>query len=230
MKLSNHAFLMVIIFIGCSSSQVSKVADVQDRVYKDRLIEVAKRFYSKGLTAGRGGDISVRVSGTDRFIIKATRNSLGDLNYDRLSTVNFNGEVREGDPQPSHEVEIHGLVYQLHDHVGAIMHMHSPYATSWATVGRTIPPLTQQSVKILKGVSIVPYYPVGSEELVEAVAGHFENPETQVVMMENHGTFVVGSDLYDLLYKAEVVENTARIAYFSEALGTPRSFTFQDYR
>ena len=47
--------------------------------------------------------------------------------------------------------------------------------------------------------------------------------------MENHGTFIVGKDLYDMLYKAEVVENTARIAYFCNNLGTPRSFEFEEY-
>lgn len=230
MKLSISAFIAIIICLGCSNPQISKLVDVQDKEYKDQLINVAKRIYARELTSGTGGDISVRVPGTDRFIIKATGNCLGDLNYDRLCTVKLNGEVREGDPQPSHETEIHLAIYKLRDNVGAIMHMHSPYATSWATVGKTIPPVTQQSVKILKGVSIVPYYPVGSKQLVEEVVKCYENPETQVVMMENHGTFLVGSDLYDLLYKAEVVENTARIAYMCEALGTPRSFTFQEHR
>ena len=108
------------------------------------------------------------------------------------------------------------------------MHMHSPYATAWATVGRKIPALTQQSVSTLKELAIVQYNKVGSPELVKAVLDAYRNIQTQVVMMENHGIFIVGTDLYDLLYKAELVENTARIAYLCQALGTPVPFTQEE--
>ena len=43
--------------------------------------------------------------------------------------------------------------------------------------------------------------------------------------MENHGVFVVGKDLEDLLYNAEKVENTAHIAYLCKALGESRTFS-----
>jgi len=39
--------------------------------------------------------------------------------------------------------------------------------------------------------------------------------------MENHGTFIIGNDLLDLFYRAEVVESTAQVAYLCQALGTP---------
>ena len=46
--------------------------------------------------------------------------------------------------------------------------------------------------------------------------------------MENHGVFVVGENLYDLLYKAEVVENTARIATLCRDIGSPVEFRYED--
>ena len=42
------------------------------------------------------------------------------------------------------------------------------------------------------------------KELLNAVLNCYRNPETHVVMMENHGVFVIGKNLHDLLYKAEV--------------------------
>jgi len=220
----------LLLLVGCSGSQVQDQETpgekVADKFLKDQLIQVAKRCYQRELTSGTGGDISVRVPGTDRFIVKATGHCLGDLDYAKLSTMNLKGEVVEGNPHPSHEAEIHAAIYSMRPEVGAIMHMHSPYATAWATVGRKIPALTQQSVKPLKEVGIVPYYRVGSPELIKAVVDAYRNPETQAVMMENHGTFVVGENLYDLLYKAEVIENTARIAWLCRSLGKPKDFRF----
>ena len=200
--------------------------EILDRIYEDQLIEVAARVYAREFTSGTGGDISVRVPGTERIIVKATGTCLGDLDYEKLSTINLKGEVIGGNPAPSHEADIHAAIYSMRDTVGAVMHMHAPYSTAWATVGKKIPAVTQQSVKPLNSVAIVPYFRVGAPELVQAVVEAYRNPETTVVMMENHGTFVVGRDLYDLLYRAEVVENTARIAWFCKALGEPEQFEF----
>ncbi len=226
-----YLFLSVLpLLLACNCPQVETLKkskqEILDQIYKDRLIEVAERVYARQLTSGTGGDISVRVPGTERIIVKATGTCLGDLDYSKLSTINLEGDVLEGNPAPSHEADIHAAIYSMRDTVGAVMHMHAPYSTAWATVGKIIPAVTQQSVKPLKAVAIVPYYRVGSPELIEAVVEAYRNPETSVVMMENHGAFVVGSDLYDLLYKAEVVENTARIAWLCKALGEPKGFEF----
>jgi L-ribulose-5-phosphate 4-epimerase len=218
------------LFLACSCPQIETLKkskqEILDQIYKDRLIEVAARVYARELTSGTGGDISVRVPGTERIIVKATGTCLGDLDYEKLSTINLEGEVIGGNPAPSHEADIHAAIYSMRDTVGAIMHMHAPYSTAWATAGKIIPAVTQQSVKPLEAVAIVPYYRVGSPELVQAVVEAYRNPGTSVVMMENHGAFVVGSDLYDLLYKAEVVENTARIAWLCNSLGEPKEFEF----
>ncbi len=152
----------------------------------------------------------------------------GDLDYDKLSKVGLDGKVFEGSPQPSHETNIHCALYNHDENIGAIMHIHSPYATAWATTGKKIPPVTQQSVNLLKSTGIISYSPPGSNEMLDAVMKSYENPETQVVLMENHGTFIKGTDLYDILYKAEVVENTARIAYICREIGTPKEFEIKN--
>ncbi|UCH63640.1 MAG: class II aldolase/adducin family protein [Fidelibacterota bacterium] len=215
----------LILFFGCSTQQGSPSATLDMR-YKDQIIAIAGRAYERELTSGTGGDISVRVPDSDHFIIKGTGNCFGDLSYDRLSTVGLDGKVLPGSPQPSHETDIHCAIYNLREEVGAVMHVHSPYATAWATCGRTIPPITQQSVEVLKDVQIIPYYPPGSMEMLDAVMDCYNNPVTKVVMMENHGVFLVGNDLPDLLYKAEVIENTARIAILCENIGAPVKFEY----
>lgn len=218
-----HWFLLfVILLLGCQSSKHQS----KDSSTQDDLINIAERFYQRGLVSGTGGDISVRLPGSEKFLIKATGNCLGDLDDDKLVIMALDGEILEEGKKPSHEAEIHRIIYTIHDEVTAIMHMHSPYATAWASVGKMVPSITQQSVKLLKDAAMVSYYPVGSPELVKLITDAFQNPQTQVVFLQNHGTFIVGKNLHDLLYNAEVVENTAKIAYFAYRLGTPVKFDF----
>lgn len=212
--------MMITLLAGCS--QLSNPANTQESA-KKQLIVVGRRCYERGLFWGTGGDISVRVPGSKQFIIKASMTCLGDMDESKMTTVNPDGLALHG-PKPSHETLIHAQIYGMRPEVGAILHMHSPHATAWASVGKKIPAITQQSVTLLKDMGLVPYHPVGSKELVEAVVACYKNPNTQVVLMENHGVFVLGKDLYSLLYNAEQVENTARIAYLARDLGEPKKF------
>jgi len=207
----------MMILLQCTSSDRA-VLNLKE---KDSLIAIAAQIYQRGLTQGTGGDISVRIPGTNRIVVKATGNSLGSLDYQKLVTIDLEGKVIEGVQKPSQEAEIHRQLYLLRSDIGAIMHMHSPYATAWATVGKQIPVITQQAISVFKGAALVPYGAVGSETLTASIIAAYKNPETHVVLMQNHGTFIVGKNLEDILYQAEVVESTAQIAYLCKALGTP---------
>ncbi len=194
-----------------------------DRAQRDHLIAIARRVYDRGLIFGTGGDISVRVPGADYFYIKATGTCMGDMTYADQAKVYLDGHVPPDSPDPSHETNIHVALYNRYPDIGAIMHIHSPYAAAWASVGKLVPAVTQQSAPILKGMKIVHYGAPGSKKLLDDVVGAYE-PGTTVVLMENHGAFVVGTDLNDILYKGEVLENTARIAYLMRSLGDPVKF------
>src|SRR4030042_2704950 len=125
-----HACLVILCALLISSC--TKPADVQkmsaESQVKEQIIEVSKRLYARELFSGAGGDISVRVPGQNRFIVKATGQSVGFLDDTKLSTVTFDKEVVGGNPSPSAEPEIHAAIYSMRSDVGAILHLHSPFA------------------------------------------------------------------------------------------------------
>ncbi len=213
--------LFLILIFGCAPQP-----KIEYKEYKDKLVETARRCYDRQLFWGSGGDISVKVPGTNKFIVKSTGYSLGYLDYNKITTMTLDNDVIEG-KTPSHEAPIHGNIYKIRKDVGAILHMHAPYSTAWATAGMKVPPVTQQSVKLLAKCGIVKYYPVGSNELIDEITNLYKDEVIKVVFMENHGVFVVGKDLDELLNNAEFVENTARIAYLLKAIGTPKEFKFE---
>lgn len=216
--------IILFFFFNASCSFDAKNTDTK---YKDQLISVAKKVYDRELTFGTGGDISLRIPGKKYFIIKKTGTSFRDLNYEKLSTVSLSdGKLLFNSPVPSHETDIHLAIYNMKPGVNAIMHVHAPFTTAWASCGKLIPAITQQSYKVLKGQEIIPYYAPGSDSLPTQIMSCYDNSGTSVVLMQNHGFFIIGKDMEDILYKAEVIENAARIAYLSEQIGEPAEFNY----
>ena len=115
--------MVAMLAAGCS--QLSNPASKENS--KNQLIVVGKRCYERGLFWGTGGDISVRLRGSKQFLIKASMTCLGDMDESKMTTVNLDGSALPG-PKPSHETLIHARLYGMRPEVGAILHMHSPYA------------------------------------------------------------------------------------------------------
>ena len=135
-------FLSILVILSFSSNCQQKQSSQIE--VKDQLIEISRRCYERGLYWGTGGDISVRIPGTDRILVKGTGYCVGDLDASKISTVDLAG-AHLGGPTPSHETPIHTGIYQQQGDVGAILHMHAPYSTAWATVGEQIPAITQHT-------------------------------------------------------------------------------------
>ncbi len=56
---------------------------------RKELAEFSRRAFYRGLVSGAGGNISVRIPGTDRVLITATGVSLGDVDADSSLLVNL---------------------------------------------------------------------------------------------------------------------------------------------
>ena len=73
------------------------------------------------------------------FVIKPSGVDYEKLTPDMLVVMDLNGEKVEGDLNPSSDTPTHIELYKAFPEVGGIVHTHSPWATSWAQAGRSIP-------------------------------------------------------------------------------------------
>ena len=83
------------------------------------------------------------------------------------------------------------------------------------------------TVSAAKGVvrtPVIGYAPPGSDELAELVTECFRDATLKAALLRNHGVISVAKNLFEALYQAEVVEDTAKIAILAERLGTPLQF------
>lgn len=185
---------------------------------------ISKRAYHRGLTSGSGGNISARVEGTDQVVIKSSGVSFADCKEENIILVDLYGNVVEGSLKPSKEVKFHCGIYRVRPEIRAVVHTHSPAATAFSVVGREIPMVTVSAAKGILRTPVIRYAPPGSEELARLVMEAFQEEGLKTALLQNHGVITVGKDLFEALYLAEVVEDTARVAIYAEGLGIPLKF------
>ena len=187
----------------------------------------AKRAYEIRLQTGNGGNLSGRVPGADLIIIKASGCSFDQCTVENLITVTLAGEIVAGDGPPSRELETHLLIYKLRPDVHGVFHCHSPWAILCASLGDTIPTATLHAktklgrIPVLKlpGESTPANLPV-----VEALLRADRN--LRAFVQDRHGIFSFANSLELARYNAELVEETAQIAWsmaLSEQLLATRS-------
>jgi len=185
---------------------------------------ISKRAYHRGLTSGSGGNISARVEGADQVVIKSSGVSFVDCSEENIILVDLYGNVLEGALKPSKEVKFHCGIYRVRPEVRAVVHTHSPAATAYSVVGKEIPMVTVSAAKGVVRTPVIGYAPPGSDELAELVMECFRDATLKAALLRNHGVISVAKNLFEALYQAEVVEDTAKIAILAERLGTPLQF------
>lgn len=193
-----------------------KLTEYEDLV--KGLQKAAEKFYLLRYQMSNGGNLSVRIPGTDRMIVKGTDVAFDEVGPKTLVITDFDGNVIEGRVKPSKEALLHGAIYKAVAEAGAVMHCHSPYATAWAAGHDTLDFSTHHSRLKLKG--IVPVFDTESyavpREYFPAITGFFsDNPGANAFLLRGHGQVTLGKDMREAAYLAELVEETAQIALFS---------------
>ena len=186
---------------------------------REELADFSRRSFTRGLVSGAGGNISVRIPGTDQVLITPTGVSLGDVDAELNLLVHVDGTMLENPCglKPSKETGFHLVVYQLRPDVGAVSHVHPPYATAYSNKERPLPLVTVNSRIILQEVPCIDCAAPGSQELCDFVQGGVRKyPLAKALLMKEHGILALGPDLRTAYYIADLVEDTAKIAFLTE--------------
>ena len=195
------------------------VSPLKDVNYLRReLCEYSKRSFNRGLISGTGGNISVKIPGTDTVLVTPSGISLGDVEPEENILVNLEGKIIESplDLKPSKETSFHLRAYQIRPDVQALAHLHPPYATAFSNKRAQLPLLTVSARINLKHVPTVESALPGSKELSDFVCAGLQNfPEAKAILMKEHGILTLGENLKTAYYLADLVEDTAKIAFIA---------------
>ncbi len=178
---------------------------------RESMARLCKSLFDRGFSVGSAGNISARVE--DGVLITPTNSCLGFLDPARISKLDNNFQHVAGD-KPSKEVFLHRAFYETRPGTGAVVHLHSTYATALSCLSDIdpqdcVPPLTPYVVMRVGRVGLVPYFRPGDArggDLIRALEGRYA-----AVLLANHGPVVSGKDFASTVYAAEELEETARL-------------------
>ncbi len=177
------------------------------------LAELARSLFDRGYSVGTAGNISVRLP--DGYLMTPTNSCLGRLDPARISKLGPDWSHLSGD-RPSKVVFLHRAVLAARPEAGAVVHLHSTYATAVSCLApeggdAEIPPLTPYFVmRIGRRLPCVAYYRPGDAAMEPAV--HRAALAAKALLLANHGPVVSGASLREAVYAAEELEEAARLA------------------
>ena len=183
----------------------------KEHTARAEMVRLCKSLFDRGFSVGTAGNVSVRLS--DGILMTPTNVRLGDLDADRISKIGPDGTLISGD-RPTKEVFLHQAFYETRPEAGAVVHLHSTWATALSCLEDTdpedcIPPITPYVVMRVGTVCMVPYVKPGdpqSGDLIRGLKGRYA-----AVLLGNHGPVVSGRTLFSAVAAAEELEETARL-------------------
>ncbi len=183
-----------------------------------QLLEGALALAREGLSPGSSGNLSFRRG--RGFVVTPSGVAPEALDAPSLVRLALDGRVLHGALPPSSEWPLHAAVYRARPDVGAVVHCHSPYATTLACARRAIPPLHYMiAVAAPDEVPCARYEAFGSEALADAAVEALG--ARRATLLANHGQIAAGRDLAHALWVAREVETLARTYWGTLAIGGP---------
>lgn len=174
------------------------------------------------------------VSGIDRekgyVVIKPSGVSYEELSPENMVVVDLEGNVIEGDLNPSSDTWTHIELYKGFADIMGIVHTHSPWAVSFAQAGIDIPAAGTTQADYFYG-SIPVTRKMKSDEILEeyerktglVIIETFHdrkiNPnQVPGVLVNDHGPFTWGMSPSDAVHNAVVLEQVAEMTYHTMQL------------
>jgi L-ribulose-5-phosphate 4-epimerase len=182
-----------------------------------------------GLVAWTSGNLSARVPGEDKMVIKASGVPYDEMTPDAIVVCDLHGELLEGDLSPSSDAATHGYVYRHMPDVGGVAHTHSTYATAWAARGEAIPcVLTAMADEFGGEIPLGPFALIGDADIGRGIVDTLRDHRSPAVLMRSHGVFTVGARPVDAIKAAVMCEDVARTVHLARELGEPIQLDAKD--
>ena len=187
---------------------------------KERVCRLHLELPRYRLVAWTGGNVSARDPDSGLVVIKPSGVLYEDLRAEDHVVLNLDGETVEGDLKPSSDTASHLYIYRRRPDLNGVVHTHSPYATAFAAVGRSIPVcLTAIADEFGGPIPCAGFALIGGEEIGEQVVRHIGS--SPAILLKQHGVFTVGDTVEAAVKAAVMVEDIARTVWLAMQLGQP---------
>jgi L-ribulose-5-phosphate 4-epimerase len=192
--------------------------EADEAAIRDKTLKAWRFLYRRGFIEGFG-HISARLPDRNQFFI--ARHALGPrAGAEDLLRMDLEGRTLAGRGDPPGEFPIHLEIYKVRPDVGSIIHYHGLYATAFTTSEHTLRPI--HALGSIFG-STIPIHAdprlVRTPERGQALASVLGSG--RVALLRAHGVVTTGADVEEAVAGAFLIEENARRAYISCAMGKP---------
>ena len=177
----------------------------------DQLLDAGRHLVTRGLVQASGGNLSVRLPGTDHFLVTGSGTWLDRLTADDLVELTLHGERVSGAQRPSVEWKLHQRTYAVRPDVQAVIHLHPQHVLLVDMLGAPIRFTTLDHQFYLGSAGRVPFHPAGSQEIADAAADAARDHDA--VVMAHHGCSTLGDTVSMALRRALNFEEAAAMTY-----------------
>ena len=187
------------------------------RALRARIVATALAMNAQGINRAKSGNVSARID--DGFLITPSALRYEDTKPRDIVAVDRAGDA-SGGRKPSSEWRFHRDIYAARAEVAAIVHAHSPFATTLACLERAIPPF-HYMVAVAGGDDIrcAPYATFGTQALSDHAVAALQG--RRACLLAHHGLIAVGASLGSALALAVEVETLAEMYWRAIAVGEP---------
>jgi L-fuculose-phosphate aldolase len=185
---------------------------------KKELLQICKEMVENDLVVGSSGNASLRVG--DHVLITPSSVQYMTMTAENIMVLDLEGNVVEGDLNPSVESPTHLEIYRQREDAGAVVHSHSIYTTALALLHMPLPPVLDEVVPKLGGeIRVTSYAMPGTKELAKNVVEAMDM--RSAALIANHGAVCCAKTIRKAMEKAILLERTCKIYLLAKQIGNP---------
>ena len=194
---------------------------------KEQLYHLHLELPKNDLVKWTGGNVSARDPETGLVVIKPSGVRYEHLRPEHHVVVDLDGNIVEGDLNPSSDTLSHCYIYRHRADVNGVVHTHSPYATAFAAVGKSIPVcLTAIADEFGGPIPLAGFALIGSEAIGKQVIDNIGN--SKAVLLRQHGVFTIGKSAEEAVKAAVMTEDVAKSVWLAMQIGQIEEIPAED--
>jgi L-ribulose-5-phosphate 4-epimerase len=194
---------------------------------RSALVDLHSELLRWGLVVWTAGNVSARVPGEDRFLIKPSGVGYDELTAESMVLCDLDGHPVDSAGQPageglapSSDTAAHAYIYREMPNIGGVVHTHSTYATAWAARNEPIPcVLTAMADEFGGEIPVGPFALIGGDDIGKGVVETLRGHRSPAVLMRNHGVFTIGASAQAAVKAAVMCEDVAKTTHLARAGG-----------
>ena len=196
----------------------------QTNDHKQQIVRCIRMLEHNGIL-DYNGHASIRLDG-DRMLINIGSCQRSQLTVDDICTIDFDGNVIEGNGKPPLEFHLHAGVYMARSDVEAVIHAHPNWSTILSTAGVSYIPVYAQGSLVYPLPVLYSPDSINNPEMAKRLTDTLGN--RPAALMKAHGAVTCGESLVDAFVLMNYLEDNAERQYMAAQIGTPYSFSDEE--